>query len=88
MRTLRAPSTKKKSWFACFFLVSNEPTVSDYTAVDDSSKNGFDITLLQKLQLILQKQCDALVSLGYDKSVKVHHILDGVNPSVTPSLSL
>lgn len=40
-------------------------------ATGTPSKREGDLTLLQKLQVVLQKQCDALISLGYEKSVKV-----------------
>ena len=36
-----------------------------------NKQTGEDISLLEKMQVILQKQCDALISLGYEKSVKV-----------------
>ena len=36
-----------------------------------NKQTGKDISLLEKMQIILQKQCDALISLGYEKSVKV-----------------
>lgn len=35
-----------------------------------------DVTLLEKMQVILQLQCDALIKLGYDKSIKVQPFVD------------
>lgn len=46
-------------------------TLQHLYCVGNPSKGGNDVTLLQKMQAILQKQCDALITLGYEKSVKV-----------------
>ena len=73
IRTLKA-STKKKGTITIIVFIGNTfngMTIFFTAKETDKGTSVVDVTQLEKYQMVLQMQCDALIKLGFDPSVKV-----------------